>query len=726
MVRLPAPLRVAPPQQTLTHRKLCPLLLVTAVALHSLAAAQTPPDIVFSNITRSPANPNITISYKSPDAGTCTTVFDSQKQYSGYISLPPYTLAPIQQNYSINTFFWFIEAREQPESAPLTVWLNGGPGSSSMIGLFEESGPCEIVQMSDGSYGTQARVWGWDRSSNMLYVDQPNLVGLSYDDVTPASHDLLTDTINYPPGDVPNGQPPWSYLNGSSGTGKNYATANTTEIAAHAIWHFLQAFLSTFPQYNPGATSDGSSVEAAGIHLFSESYGGQYGPTFARLFEEQNTKRDNGTISSNDTVEIKLASLGIINGFIDMMIQAPYYAYFGNNNTYDIELIDTTAKLNLLYALNKPDGCSEQVKACRNVSSLYDPEGEGDVTSVNEACSSAVVACSSLQTAYSKSGRSVYDIRQELPDVIPSGDYMEYLNYASVQQSIGARINYTESNINVQKEFIATGDSIRGNQLDDLAYLLTSGVRVAIINGDADYLTNWLGGEAVSLQLASSVPSYASAFQAAGYADIIVNSSYVGGAVRQFSNLSFSRIYDAGHMVPAYQPETAFTLFTRIIEGMDLGTGKPIKDINTWYTHGPKNATHTNDAASYTRTAASPTCWIRKIKDSCSSDQIADIKAGKGVVLNGMWFEDDDDFDPPASSVLAGKPGTPLPSASISASVVTSKGSTGGVESSTVVPTGVYVATATPTSTGAAKPQVTRFAGAGVAAVVAVAAGLVL
>lgn len=119
MVRFPDLLRLAPSQPTLTHRKLRTLLLV---AFHSLVAAQTTPDIVFSNVTRSPANSNITISFKSPDPGTCTTVFDSQKQYSGYISLPPYTLAPIQQNYSINTFFWFIEAREQPESAPLTVW----------------------------------------------------------------------------------------------------------------------------------------------------------------------------------------------------------------------------------------------------------------------------------------------------------------------------------------------------------------------------------------------------------------------------------------------------------------------------------------------------------------------------------------------------------------------------------------------------------------------------
>jgi carboxypeptidase C (cathepsin A) len=50
-----------------------------------------------------------------------------------------------------------------------------------MIGFFQENGPCEVVQLADGTYGTRPRLFGWDRSSNMIFIDQPVQVGLSYD-----------------------------------------------------------------------------------------------------------------------------------------------------------------------------------------------------------------------------------------------------------------------------------------------------------------------------------------------------------------------------------------------------------------------------------------------------------------------------------------------------------------------------------------------------------------
>ncbi|KAK8253183.1 Alpha/Beta hydrolase protein [Phyllosticta capitalensis] len=693
------------------------ILVLALIQLLSFCAAQFPPAVTFTNNTRSPANSNITVSFKSPAQGTCTTVFDYQKQYSGYISLPPFTLAPAQQDYPINTFFWFIESRENAATAPLTIWLNGGPGSSSMIGLFEETGPCQIVELSDGSYGTQARTWGWDRSSNVLFIDQPVQVGLSYDTIRNGSRNLLSGDFVFPPTGAPTDQPAYSFLNGSFPSNNSANTANTSEIAAHTMWHLLQAFLETFPQYNPGARSNGTIVDATGVNLFLESYGGTYGPAFASVIEEKNAMRANGTLPSESTLEIKLSSLGIINGLVDELVQSPSSATFPTNNTYGLDLYSTTDTLNLLNLLTQTDGCEDQIKACRNASEVYDPNLEGDSNAVNQLCTSAVRYCSKLEALYIQQNRSVYDIRRKTPDVVPSGNYQEYLNYASVQESIGARVNYTESSNLVQGAFISTGDSIRSHSLDDLAYLLELGVRVALIYGDADYICNWVGGEQVSLQLASRVPAYAQGFPAAGYAELVVNSSYVGGAVRQYGNLSFSRIYDAGHMVPAYQPEAAFTLFTRIIEGTELSTGEIISNTSIFSSTGPQNASHTNKVSSTTESAI---CWLRAVDATCSDDQVDKIQQGQGVVIGGAWYEDSKDYDQPPTTVMAGKPGTPLPSsASSSLSVITSSGS-----SSTIEPTGVYTATATPTSTSGAEARFGVGAG-GVAAAVALVAGMV-
>lgn len=498
----------------------------------------------------------------------------------------------------------------------------------------------------------------------------------------------LDGTVTVP--DNGEGTPSYAFMNGTFGSGNSLSTSNTTDISARAAWHFLQSFLSAFPQYNPGVQPNSSNVSTTGVNLFAESYGGTYGPTFANYFEEQNKKRENGTIPRNSTLEIKLTSLGIVNGLIDSLIQDYYYATFAYNNTYGIQTISQTDELNLIESYNNE--CSKDTIQCRTIANASDPEGEGDSQQANMACQTALYSCNRLTDPFQSSNLSVYDIRVENPSPDPPNAYVEYLNTASVQKAIGARVNYTTSSNAVFNAFIRTGDGNRGGQIQEIANLLRAGVRVSLMYGDADYICNWKGGEAASFAVAAALAdfpsngsrsSYLAGWNNAGYADIVVNTTYVGGAVRQYGNFSFSRIYDAGHTVPFYQPETAFTVFTRIIDGTDLSTGEAV-DLRNFTSSGPKNSTHTNSPLAK---QPEPTCWIRALQDTCSTEQIEEMQDSKGIVAAGIWYSNSKEYVAPSSTVTAGKPGTP---------VTQSPSSKSSSSTSTIALTGVFTATATP------------------------------
>jgi carboxypeptidase C (cathepsin A) len=65
----------------------------------------------------------------------------------------------------MNMFFWFFEARKNASKAPLALWLNGGPGCSSMIGLFQENGPCTF---NGGGSTPTLNPYSWNTFANMV------------------------------------------------------------------------------------------------------------------------------------------------------------------------------------------------------------------------------------------------------------------------------------------------------------------------------------------------------------------------------------------------------------------------------------------------------------------------------------------------------------------------------------------------------------------------------
>lgn len=145
-------------------------------------------------------------------------------------------------------------------------------------------------------------------------------------------------------------------------------------------------------------------------------------------------------------------------------------------------------------------------------------------------------------------------------------------------------------------------------------------------------------------------------FRAAGYQDIEVNDTYIGGQVRQYGNFSFSRIYQAGHLVPAYQPETAYRVFERLIKGTTISKGEVgIED-------------YSSTGSRFTTTKLTPpkppkpTCFVRAI-DTCDQEPWLLFANKEAIIFNGVVYNSTDDYpklDPlPAYPPVSSEDGQP-------------------------------------------------------------------
>eukprot|EP01018_Ginkgo_biloba_P005825 Gb_29794 [translate_table: standard] len=164
----------------------------------------------------------------------------SYAQYSGYVT--------VDKGAGRALFYWLIEATENPSSKPLVLWLNGGPGCSSVAyGEAEELGPFHVN--SDGK-SLYLNPYSWNKLANILFLDSPAGVGFSY---TNTSFDLLT-----------------------SGDRRT----------AQDAYIFLNNWLERFPQY-----------KNRDFYLSGESYAGHYVPQLAQVIHRHNKGHANTIIN---------------------------------------------------------------------------------------------------------------------------------------------------------------------------------------------------------------------------------------------------------------------------------------------------------------------------------------------------------------------------------------------------------------------------------------------
>lgn len=99
-----------------------------------------------------------------------------QVQYSGYVSARK---ADCHHQSCVRTpaiFYWYVAANKKSNKSPVIVWASGGPGSSSLYGFFMEVGPYSVAKHGILHH----RKYAWNHFSNLLILDQPLGVGLSF------------------------------------------------------------------------------------------------------------------------------------------------------------------------------------------------------------------------------------------------------------------------------------------------------------------------------------------------------------------------------------------------------------------------------------------------------------------------------------------------------------------------------------------------------------------
>ncbi|KAG2702834.1 hypothetical protein I3843_06G102500 [Carya illinoinensis] len=186
-------------------------MAVALLLLHFFTAAVSSPSQV-DRIDRLPGQPQVGFG-----------------QYSGYVT--------VDDKKQRALFYYFAEAEVDPASKPLVLWLNGGPGCSSLgVGAFSENGPFrpsgEVLVRNQ---------YSWNREANMLYLESPIGVGFSY------ATDFSSDE------------------------------AVNDKITARDNLVFLQRWFERFPLYRNRS-----------MFITGESYAGHYVPQLAELMLQMN------------------------------------------------------------------------------------------------------------------------------------------------------------------------------------------------------------------------------------------------------------------------------------------------------------------------------------------------------------------------------------------------------------------------------------------------------
>jgi serine carboxypeptidase-like clade I len=97
-------------------------------------------------------------------------------QFSGYLDATPGCDTSVNGAYCKIHYWLTLAETSDWKERPVVLWLNGGPGSSSILGLLQENGSLLI----NATGGLMQNPWAWTKLINLLVIEAPIGVGYSY------------------------------------------------------------------------------------------------------------------------------------------------------------------------------------------------------------------------------------------------------------------------------------------------------------------------------------------------------------------------------------------------------------------------------------------------------------------------------------------------------------------------------------------------------------------
>ncbi|OVA01521.1 Peptidase S10 [Macleaya cordata] len=358
------------------------------------------------------------------------------RQFSGYID--------VNLKTGKSLFYYFVEAEGDADKKPLTLWLNGGPGCSSMGGgAFTELGP--FFPRGDGR-GLRRNPKSWNKASNLLFVESPAGVG-------------------------------WSYSNTTS----DYITGDAT--TASDMHLFLMGWYEKFPEFK---TRD--------LFLTGESYAGHYIPQLA------NVLLDHNKYSTDFKFKIKGLAIGNPLLHLDRDIPATYEFFWSHGMISDEIGLKIMSECNFDdYVLGSPhnvsDSCNQAISKANEIVGNY--IDNYDV--ILDVCYPSIVEQElRLRKMATKISVGV--------DVCMSYERRLYFNLPEVQHALHANRTGLHYNWTMCSNILDYNDSDGNiNILPILKRIIQHHIPVWIFSGDQDSVVPLLGSRTLVRELAQDL-----------------------------------------------------------------------------------------------------------------------------------------------------------------------------------------------------------------------------